>query len=77
MGYEVSLLSPQSISTENLKHFDAVIMGIRAYNVLDILAFKQQILFDYVKNGGNMIVQYNTTGHLTIRDVAPYPLRKQ
>ena len=36
MGYEVSLLSPQSISTENLKHFDAVIMGIRAYNVLDI-----------------------------------------
>ena len=50
-------------------------MGIRAYNVLDDLAFKQQILFDYVKNGGNMIVQYNTTGHLAIRDVAPYPLR--
>ena len=75
MGYEVSLLTPQSISVETLKDFDAVIMGIRAYNVLDDLAFKQQILFDYVKNGGNMIVQYNTTGHLAIRDVAPYPLR--
>ncbi len=75
MGYEVSLLSPQSISAETLKDFDAVIMGIRAYNVLDGLAFKQQILFDYVKNGGNMIVQYNTTGHLAIKDIAPYPLR--
>ncbi|MGQ3088965.1 MAG: LmbE family protein, partial [Flavobacterium sp.] len=39
------------------------------------LVFKQQILFDYVKNGGNMVVQYNTTGDLAIKELAPYPLR--
>ncbi len=75
MGYEVTLLNPQLITPDILKDFDAVIMGIRAYNVLDDLVYKQQILFDYVKEGGNMIVQYNTTGHLSIRDFAPYHLR--
>ena len=75
MGYEVSLLSPQLITPDILKDFDAVVLGIRAYNVLDDLVYKQQILFDYVKEGGNMIVQYNTTGHLSIRDFAPYHLR--
>jgi len=75
MGYQVTLLTPEIISAESLKHFDAVVMGIRAYNVLDALVYKQQILFDYVKNGGNMIVQYNTTGDLITRDIAPYPLR--
>ncbi|MEL1244576.1 PIG-L family deacetylase [Flavobacterium sp. DGU11] len=75
MGYEVALLTPEAISAETLKGFDAVVMGIRAYNVLDALAFKQQILFDYVKNGGNMVVQYNTTGELVVKELAPYPLR--
>lgn len=75
MGYEVSLLSPQLITPDILKDFDAVVLGIRAYNVLDDLVYKQQILFDYIKEGGNMIVQYNTTGHLSIREFAPYHLR--
>ena len=75
MGYDVTLLTPQEITPEALKDKDAVILGIRAYNVLDALVFKQQILFDFVANGGNMIVQYNTTGNLAIRDFAPYSLR--
>ena len=75
MGYDVTLLTPQEITPETLKDKDAVVMGIRAYNVLDALTFKQQVLFDYVANGGNMVVQYNTTGNLAIRDFAPYSLR--
>jgi LmbE family N-acetylglucosaminyl deacetylase len=75
MGYEVALLTPEGLSAETLKDFDAVVLGIRAYNVLDGLVFKQQVLFDYVKNGGNLIVQYNTTGNLVTRELAPYNLR--
>jgi LmbE family N-acetylglucosaminyl deacetylase len=75
MGYEVALLTPEGLSAETLKDFDAVVLGIRAYNVLDGLVFKQQVLFDYVKNGGNLIVQYNTTGDLVTRELAPYNLR--
>jgi len=75
MGYNVSLLTPEAITPETLATFDAVIMGIRAYNVLEGLAFKQQLLFDYVHNGGTMIVQYNTPGKHTVKDLSPYPLR--
>jgi len=75
MGYNVTLLTPEAVSTETLLSFDAVIMGIRAYNVLDGMTFKQQLLFDYVNNGGTMIVQYNTPGKHTVKDLAPYPLR--
>ncbi len=75
MGYDVSVIKPEEITPENLKNFQVVIMGIRAYNTVDELAFKQQILFDFVKKGNTMIVQYNTTGKLTVKEIAPYTLK--
>ncbi|HSD14257.1 MAG TPA: PIG-L family deacetylase [Flavobacterium sp.] len=75
MDYNVTLLSPEKITTENIKDFDAILVGIRAYNTVDALKFKQNILFDYVKKGGTMIVQYNTTGKLVTNDIAPYELK--
>ena len=75
MGYDVMLVTPEAITPETISTYDAVVMGIRAYNVLDGMAFKQQLLFDYVNNGGTMIVQYNTPGKHTVKDLAPYSLR--
>ncbi len=74
MGYTVSLLKPEKITSSQLEKFDAVVVGIRAYNVVEALQFKQPLLFEYVQNGGTMIVQYNTTGSLITQDIAPYPL---
>ncbi len=51
------------------------VVGIRAYNTVEELASKQQLLFDFVKEGNTMIVQYNTTGKLTVKDIAPFPLK--
>lgn len=75
MGYTVEILKPEEISTERLADFDVVMTGIRAYNVVDKLAFKQKILFDFVKNGKTMIVQYNTAGDFVTNDIAPFPLK--
>ncbi len=75
MGYEVTIVKPLDISTEKLKDFDVVMTGIRAYNIVTELAFKQQILFDFVKNGKTMIVQYNTTDDLVTKELAPFPLK--
>ena len=58
-----------------MANFDVVITGIRAYNVITDLAFKQNILFDFVKNGKTMIVQYNTTDDLVTKEIAPFPLK--
>ncbi|MEM5566367.1 PIG-L family deacetylase [Psychroserpens sp. AS72] len=75
IGYNVAILKPEDISAENLKRFDAIVVGIRAYNTVEELKFKQQLLFDYVAQGGNMIVQYNTSRGIKVDDIAPYDLK--
>ncbi len=75
MGYDVTIIKPEEISSEKLVNFDVVITGIRAYNVVNALAFKQAILLDFVKNGKTMIVQYNTTDDMVTKDFSPYPLK--
>ena len=75
MGYEVDIIKPDEISTEKLQNYDVVMTGIRAYNVANGLAFKQNILLDFVKNGKTMIVQYNTTDDLVTKDMSPFPLK--
>lgn len=75
MGYEVSILKPEEITPEKLDSFSTVITGIRAYNTVNALANKQNILFNFVKSGKNMIVQYNTNGKLVTDKIAPYPLK--
>ncbi|APU11851.1 LmbE family protein [Cellulophaga lytica] len=76
IGYNVSIIDPNNINTASLKGFDAIVVGIRAYNVVDLLKFKQHFLLDYVKNGGNLVIQYNTAGRskLGVDNLAPYPL---
>ncbi|MDN3677017.1 PIG-L family deacetylase [Flavobacterium paronense] len=75
MGYEVDIIKPDEISTEKLENYDVVMTGIRAYNTVNALAFKQNILLDFVKNGKTMIVQYNTTDDLVTKDMSPFPLK--
>lgn len=74
LGFKVSLIKPNEISIEKMQAFDAVILGIRAFNTVDELKFKNKVLFQYVENGGNLIVQYNTTNNLITKEIAPYNL---
>jgi LmbE family N-acetylglucosaminyl deacetylase len=75
LGYKVTTIKPSDISIDNLQNFDAILIGIRAFNVIDELAFKNKILFEYVNNGGNLIVQYNTNRGLVTNDIAPFELK--
>ena len=72
IGYEVKEIKPSEINDKNLQQFDAVVLGIRAYNTQKELEFKQKHLLAYVEQGGNMIVQYNTNRRVDIQ--APYKL---
>jgi len=76
IGYDVAEIDPVSITSNSLSDYDAVILGIRAYNTIPELKIKQPIILDYVKNGGNVIVQYNTSQNLVVEDnLAPYMLQ--
>ncbi|WP_420601424.1 PIG-L family deacetylase [Flagellimonas sp.] len=76
IGYQVHTIDPADIKAGSLDKYDAIVVGIRAYNVVEDLKFKQPVLFDYVENGGNMIVQYNTSGRWAkqFENIAPYDL---
>jgi len=75
IGYTVTAISPKDLSLESLQPFDAVVIGIRAYNTVPELAFKQSVLNDYVNQGGTLVAQYNTSRGLVTKDLAPYPLQ--
>ena len=76
IGYTVHMLKVEDLTEASLKELDALVLGIRAYNVLDELPFKNDILMEYVANGGTMLVQYNTSGRGSRNfTMAPYPLR--
>lgn len=64
MGYEVTLLKEADLTPTTLAQFDAVMAGVRAYNVHGFLAARNDVLNAYVANGGNYIVQYNTNSNI-------------
>jgi hypothetical protein len=73
IGYVVEEINPSEITDKNLLKFDAIVLGIRAYNVVKELKFKQKFLLEYVEKGGTMIVQYNTNRRVDVS--APYLLK--
>ncbi len=75
VGYKVTLLNTAEISLQQLKKFDALLVGVRAFNTLDRMKFHLSKIFQYVAEGGNVIVQYNTSGKLLADSVAPYLLK--
>ena len=73
VGYQVSLLDPDNINAAGLEALDAVIVGVRAYNTVSRMRFVQPELMEYVKNGGTVINQYNTSMRSQPQP-GPYPL---
>ncbi|OGX83954.1 PIG-L family deacetylase [Hymenobacter coccineus] len=75
LGYTVTLLNPATdLTAEHLARYDAVVLGVRAYNVLDRLKTQQPQLLKYVENGGNLVVQYVVNRGTVLPQIGPYPL---
>jgi LmbE family N-acetylglucosaminyl deacetylase len=73
IGLAPTLITVADITPAKLSHFDTVILGVRAYTAhADLHGTPTQALLDFARSGGNVLVQYETSG-LTSAD-APYPL---
>lgn len=74
MGYEVTILDDNMLTNQDLSKFDAIVTGIRAYNVNDRMKIWYPKLMQYIANGGNLIVQYNTNNWISglKSDIGPY-----
>lgn len=75
MGYKIDFLKEQDLIIEKLKQYDAIVTGIRAYNVHPWLSSAYDALMQYVKEGGVLLVQYNTSNQIgPVRSkISPYP----
>jgi hypothetical protein len=75
MGYTVTQLTGADLSPEKLKAFDAVVVGVRAFNTRTDLAPQVPGLFAYVQAGGTVVEQYNTPNSLLVPQLGPYPMK--
>ncbi len=77
VGYTVEEVDEQGIVAGDLKRYDAVVVGVRAYNTRPRLMALHAPLMDYVKGGGRLIVQYNTNNRFNPLDgpIGPYPFQ--
>ncbi|MGH7394805.1 MAG: PIG-L family deacetylase, partial [Candidatus Methylomirabilales bacterium] len=72
LGAKVTLLEEAELAGGNLAQFDAIMTGTRAYAVREDLKTYNQRLLDYVKEGGNLVVLYNTQEFVP-NTYAPFP----
>ncbi len=75
IGITVAEFEIDELRLENLLPFPSLIIGIRAFNVHKKLAYKNQILWDYVQQGGTLIIQYNTSRGFDSSIISPYLLK--
>jgi hypothetical protein len=75
IGYEVTYLNDQNMGQIDLSQFDAIVFGIMAFNNDSFLSDYQDRLLSYVREGGNLIVQYNNQRIGLKSDIImPYPI---
>ena len=71
LGAKVQLLSASDLAAANLAQYNAVIIGTRAYAVRQDLSTYNRRLLDYAKNGGHLIILFQTPEFVPDR-MAPY-----
>ena len=71
LGLEVTMLNEADLVKGDLGRFDAIVAGVRAYNVRADLRANQARLMDYVNRGGTYVVQYMSAG---AQNIGPYKI---
>jgi hypothetical protein len=76
LGVAVDMLDPSTATLESLSKYDAIVVGIRAYNTEKAMAQFNSVLMHYVENGGTVVAQYNTLSRdmmVPADKIGPYP----
>jgi LmbE family N-acetylglucosaminyl deacetylase len=74
LGIGVRLLSAEDLASADLSRYDTIMVGARAYEFRPDLVANQQRLMDYVRDGGTVIVQYQTLASEGVT-FTPYPAK--
>jgi hypothetical protein len=75
LGIAVEMLDTDALTFGDLSKYDAIVVGVRAYELRPELAGANKRLLDYVSNGGTLVVQYNRDFVWDKLLPAPYPAK--
>lgn len=75
IGYEVTHLNTAQVLSSDLSGYDAIVTGVRLYNINDDAKTLQPKLMAYVQNGGTLVAQYNVNTNLKLSNLGPYPFK--
>jgi LmbE family N-acetylglucosaminyl deacetylase len=73
MGATVEMISDADLVKGDLSRFDAIVAGVRAYNVRPDLRASHERLMEYVRQGGTYVVQYQSAG-AEAANIGPYKI---
>jgi LmbE family N-acetylglucosaminyl deacetylase len=73
LGIRVEMLDAGALAFGDLSQFNAVVIGVRAYELRPELSGANQRLLDYVSKGGTLVVQYQREFAWDKFQYAPYP----
>ena len=74
MGVDVTMISPEMLTTGDLSRFDTIVVGIRASEARPDFVANNGRLLQYMQNGGTLVVQYQQ-GDYEARNLPPYPVQ--
>jgi len=76
-GYDVTMLTEEMIAHGSLQPYQAIVTGVRAFNVDQRLPYLHERLMKYVADGGTMVVQYNTQNFISsiTSPIGPAPFK--
>src|ERR1700687_4133261 len=73
LGIRVEMLDAVALAFRDLSPFNAIVVGVRAYELRPELSGANQRLLDYVSRGGTLVVQYQREFAWDKFKYAPYP----
>ena len=73
LGIRVEMLDAAALAFGDLSKYDAIVVGVRAYELRSDLAPANQRLLRYVEEGGTLVVQYERNFVWDRLKPAPYP----
>ena len=74
-GVDVEFLDRDDLTSGDLSQYDTIVVGIRAYLSREDLLEHNDRLLEYVRYGGNVVMQYHTPASNWSQDLPPYPIQ--
>jgi len=73
-GLSVHMISSEELASGDFSRYNAIILGIRAYDVNDNVRKNNSRLLSFVEKGGTLVVQYNSeVSEFNSGNYTPYP----